>query len=247
MKSLEINWKLNSYCEYNCEYCHGKWSSGSLDKTLDQYLDVIEKLQTTRYPYGDRIKWVLSGGEPLHFPNLNQILQKIKEKNSYVRLDTSGGDSWFGVMEIIEYVDYLGNRSKTVSEVKEFNIGATPLILNQVFADTVVSNTQYASASIVTGSLQVTGSVYYQNRKQYNFGQFYDTTTQSGSRNTPYAMKLNTTDISEGVSITNNGSGLPTRITVSNTGYYNLQFGFATMVLMWPIQQLMLRLLRDLE
>ena len=124
----------------------------------------------------------------------------------------------------IEYVDYLGNRSKTVSEVKEFNIGATPLILNQVFADTVVSNTQYASASIVTGSLQVTGSVYYQNRKQYNFGQFYDTTTQSGSRNTPYAMKLNTTDISEGVSITNNGSGLPTRITVSNTGYYNLQF-----------------------
>lgn len=107
MKSLEINWKLNSYCEYNCDYCHGKWSKGSLDKTLDQYLDVIEKLQTTRYPYGDKIKWILGGGEPLNFPNLNQILQKIKEKESYVRLDTSGGDSWFGVMEIIEYIDYL--------------------------------------------------------------------------------------------------------------------------------------------
>ena len=105
MKTLEINWKLNSYCEYGCEYCHGKWSKGNLDKTLDQYLDVIEKLQATRYPHGDRIKWMLGGGEPLNFPNLNQLLQKIKSKPSQVRLDTSGGDSWFNVMEIINYVD----------------------------------------------------------------------------------------------------------------------------------------------
>ena len=105
MKTLEINWKLNSYCEYGCEYCPGKWSKGSLDKTLDQYLYVVEKLQATRYPYGDQIKWILGGGEPLNFPNLNQLLQKIKEKNSYIRLDTSGGDSWFNVMEIINYVD----------------------------------------------------------------------------------------------------------------------------------------------
>lgn len=107
MKDLEINWKLNSYCEYGCEYCPGKWSKGSLDKTLDQYLDVVEKLQITRYPYGDRIKWIIGGGEPLNFPNLNQLLQKIKEKNSYIRLDTSGGDSWFGIMEIVNYIDYF--------------------------------------------------------------------------------------------------------------------------------------------
>jgi hypothetical protein len=67
----------------------------------------VEKLQQTRYQHGDRIKWTLSGGEPLHFPNLNLLLRKIKEKESYVRLDTSGGDSWFGVMEIINYIDYL--------------------------------------------------------------------------------------------------------------------------------------------
>ena len=105
MKTLEINWKLNSYCEYGCDYCPGKWSKGSLDKTLDQYLDVVKKLQTTRYPYGDKIKWTLGGGEPLNFPNLNLLLQEIKQKNSYIRLDTSGGDSWFNVMEIINYID----------------------------------------------------------------------------------------------------------------------------------------------
>lgn len=107
MKTLEIKWKLNSYCEHDCEYCPSKWSGGELDRTLDQYLSVVEKLQNTRYAHGDRIKWTIGGGEPLHFPNLNLLLRKIKEKNSYIRLDTSGGDSWFGVMEIINYIDYL--------------------------------------------------------------------------------------------------------------------------------------------
>lgn len=105
MKTLEINWKLNSYCEYKCSYCRSGWSGGELIKTLDEYLYAVEQLQTTRYPHGDRIKWILSGGEPLNFPNLNLLLQKIKSKPSQVRLDTSGGDSWFGVMEIINYVD----------------------------------------------------------------------------------------------------------------------------------------------
>lgn len=105
MKELEINWKLNSYCEYDCEYCLGKWSKGELNKTLDQYLEVVEKLQATRYPYGDKIKWIIGGGEPLNFPNLNQLLKKIKEQPSNIRLDTSGGDSWFGIMEVVNYVD----------------------------------------------------------------------------------------------------------------------------------------------
>lgn len=107
MKTLEIRWKLNSYCEHNCGYCLNKWSGGELNRTLDQYLGVVEKLQNTRYQHGDKIKWVIGGGEPLHFPNLNLLLKKIKEKNSYIRLDTSGGDSWFGIMEIINYIDYL--------------------------------------------------------------------------------------------------------------------------------------------
>mgnify|MGYP000736789991 CR=1 FL=1 len=37
-------------------------------------------------------------------------------------------------------------------------------------------------------------------------------------------MHLNTTDMGDGVNITNNGSGLPTRITVTNAGIYNIQF-----------------------
>jgi len=57
-------------------------------------------------------------------------------------------------------------------------------------------------------------------------GSFYDTTIQTIVANTATPMKLNTTVSSEtnGFSITNNGSGNPTRITATNTGIYNLQF-----------------------
>ena len=56
-------------------------------------------------------------------------------------------------------------------------------------------------------------------------GAFQDNTTQTAiSANTAYPVKFNTTDLSNGVSIVNDGSGNPTRITLANAGIYNLQF-----------------------
>lgn len=57
------------------------------------------------------------------------------------------------------------------------------------------------------------------------YGAFQDNTTQTAAAiNTAYAVKLNTTDLSNGVTIVNNGSGNPTKITLANTGIYNIQF-----------------------
>jgi hypothetical protein len=56
-------------------------------------------------------------------------------------------------------------------------------------------------------------------------GAFQDNTTQTAiSANTAYPVKFNTTDLSNGVSIVNDGSGNPTRVTLANAGIYNLQF-----------------------
>jgi hypothetical protein len=64
--------------------------------------------------------------------------------------------------------------------------------------------------TVTTGSLNyVTGS----------FGAFYDTTTQSGSAGVAYSMKLNNTDISDGVIISGSGG-----IKVLAAGTYDLQF-----------------------
>jgi hypothetical protein len=72
---------------------------------------------------------------------------------------------------------------------------------------------------IISGSLQLSGSVYINGHKQYNYGQFYDLNTQSGSSGSIQSMQIRTTDLSNGVSIVS-GS----QIKVENAGVYNLQF-----------------------
>ena len=87
----------------------------------------------------------------------------------------------------------------------------------------------YSGSAVITGSLTLSSGsslsindVFYVNgNKQFNYGAFSDTTTQSSSAaNTIISMSFNTTDVGgHGVSIVNN-----TRIAVDNTGIYNLQF-----------------------
>ena len=56
------------------------------------------------------------------------------------------------------------------------------------------------------------------------YGAFQDTTIQvAAAINTPYAMKLGVTDLSNAVTMVSDGSNL-TRITIANTGIYNIQF-----------------------
>lgn len=56
------------------------------------------------------------------------------------------------------------------------------------------------------------------------YGSFYDTTTQTVASGAVKAIELNTTDISGGITITNNALSRPTRLTVNTTGVYNIQF-----------------------
>ena len=93
---------------------------------------------------------------------------------------------------------------------------------------TQVGNVTTTGASIISGSLSLSsGSAlnindefYVNGNKQFNYGAFSSTITQSGSANTAHSMSFDTTDVGGyGVTITNG-----TRITVANTGIYNLQF-----------------------
>jgi hypothetical protein len=59
---------------------------------------------------------------------------------------------------------------------------------------------------------------------KFPYGAFSDYTTQSASiTNTPYKMTFNTTDYTNGVSVVTSG-GFASRLTVGNTGLYNLQW-----------------------
>lgn len=96
---------------------------------------------------------------------------------------------------------------------------------NSIF---IVTGSQYLTGSQwITGSLYVYGDVNVVSgssftrwgNKLFNYGQFSDSTTQSGSADTAYAMKFNTIDSSLNVNVVS-GS----RLSVSNTGLYNVQF-----------------------
>lgn len=58
------------------------------------------------------------------------------------------------------------------------------------------------------------------------YGSFYDTnaTQVAANTTTAYPIKINSTFEANGVSIQNDGSGNPTRITFANAGVYNLQY-----------------------
>lgn len=84
------------------------------------------------------------------------------------------------------------------------------------------SNTTISGSVNMSGSLTIqsgSGDLYMYGHKMFNMGAFQDTTTQSGSADTAYAFKFNTTDVPDGVAIS--GS---TGLQVANAGNYNIQW-----------------------
>jgi len=103
----EVTWILNAYCQHQCAYCRPEYKTGQLDRSVEEYLSVVEKLQSTRYQHHSQIHWKIGGGEPLHFPYLGTLLKKIRERPAIVTLETSGDDTWFSFMRIAGLIDRL--------------------------------------------------------------------------------------------------------------------------------------------
>jgi hypothetical protein len=112
------------------------------------------------------------------------------------------------------------------------NVSGSSNFNNSIF--TVTGSTFIKGVTNISGSTNITGSFNVTDgdinivsgssftrwgNKLFNYGQFSSTVTQSGSANTAYSMNFDTTDSALNVNIVS-GS----RITVNNTGIYNLQF-----------------------
>lgn len=79
-----------------------------------------------------------------------------------------------------------------------------------------------------TSTMTASATIPYADLAGRAYLSAYDTTDQTGSTSAATAVKINTTAFSQGISITNNGSGNPTRITFAAAGIYmiapSLQF-----------------------
>lgn len=135
--------------------------------------------------------------------------------------NVSGSTTFKGVHNLSGSNTIVGNTTISGS----LDVSGSSNFHNSIF---IVTGSQYLTGSqSITGSLDIKGNLnvasgsefYLAGNKLFNYGQFSDTTTQSGSADTAYSMKFNTTDISHNISVVS-GS----RLSVSNTGLYNVQF-----------------------
>lgn len=147
-------------------------------------------------------------------------------------LIVSGSDTILSIGKVIVTGSFLVTGSTTQTGNNTLIGNTIQTGNNTLIGDTVLSGSIEISGS-VTGSLQIDGdlnlasphSFYRWGNKLFNYGQWACLETQSGSANTAYAFKLISQEGSvDGVSVQNNQNGFPTRITVDNTGVYNLQF-----------------------
>jgi len=107
LEYAQIDWLLNAHCKLQCSYCRPEWKNGPADRPLNDYLEVIKKLQRTRYCHHPKILWRIGGGEPLHFPYLTEVLQAIRAWPSWIRLDTSGDDTYFALYRVLDLINHI--------------------------------------------------------------------------------------------------------------------------------------------
>lgn len=84
LKLFRITLDLNNYCNYNCSYCSDKYLSQTNPVSLPVYY--IEHLlnHINKYLHEYSIFWVIQGGEPLLYQELNSVLNMIYHfRNTY--------------------------------------------------------------------------------------------------------------------------------------------------------------------
>jgi hypothetical protein len=140
----------------------------------------------------------------------------------------NGTTNFYGTHTLSGSNTILGNTTLSGS----LEVSGSSNFHNSIF--TVTGSTYIKGVTNISGSTNITGSFNVTDgdinivsgssftrwgNKLFNYGQFSSTVTQSGSANTAYSMNFDTTDSALNVNIVS-GS----RITVNNTGIYNLQF-----------------------
>ena len=174
---------------------------GGITGTLSAQTDLQSALDAKfDDPTGTSADYLDGTGTPTTFPTI-----------------TSGTVTSVGTTGLISGGPITGSGTITTSMATNKLVGRSTAGTGIMEEVTIGSGLTLTGAGILNNTATPTPTGYY--------GAFQDNTRQlAAAINTPYAVKLNTTDLSDGITIVNNGSGDPTRITIANTGIYNIQF-----------------------
>lgn len=96
-----IFWSVTTQCNNSCSYCYAAKKLKRI--SLKRALSVIELFKQAGVK-----RVVITGGEPLLHPNIDEIIKKIAQNGIVVNLDTNGDYFWRHKDIILQYVDFLG-------------------------------------------------------------------------------------------------------------------------------------------
>ena len=102
-------------------------------------------------------------------------------------------------------------------KITDMTAATTPLAGTELLEIVQAGSSVKAAASAIANSAT---AVPYLSLSGRAYISAYDTSDQTGSISAATAVKLNTTGFSAGISVANNGSGVPTRITFAAAGTY---------------------------
>ena len=129
---------------------------------------------------------------------------------------------------VAEFSGIQNLQDNTVSSSYARNADTASYALNggvtRIFAGPNITLAPTNGLGQVTITANLSGSTSY-NTATGSYGSFYDTTTQTNPvANIPRSMSFNTTDITNGVSLSGSTNPFNTYIKTENPGVYNIQF-----------------------
>ena len=156
--------------------------------------------------------------------NLSDTIKIYNKINQTPLIDTTSLGQRINFKLNKSDTNHLSNRIN-----QKLNLSDTIKIYSKISAIPSIDTTSLSNRidkKISIGSLTkiaVTNALNY-TPVANDFGSFYDTAKQITPIGTASVVKFNFMNFANNITITNNSSGLPTRITVNNGGLYNVKY-----------------------
>jgi hypothetical protein len=197
----------------------------------------ISGLPSASVPTGVDVLPIVQGGttSQITYNNLTSNFVTNSQTGSFATTNSNafiGSQTITGSLLVSGSTTQIGNNTLTgntilsgsieVSGSTNFRNSSFTVTGSQYFTGSskFIGDQQITGSLGVSGTLTFSGSLFINGNKQFNYGAFSSTLTQSGSADTMLSMSFNTTDVGgAGVSVIDG-----TKIAVTNTGVYNLQF-----------------------
>jgi len=84
-----IQFQYNYVCNFKCKHCSVKRFQGKFKDKRSFTLDDVKKLSKEADEMG-LARFVITGGEPLVFKDLDELIKAIDPNKFYINLDTNG-------------------------------------------------------------------------------------------------------------------------------------------------------------